>query len=77
MEGIATDTYSNIKKNFFCGPAGRAAFLLLSSLISVSYRPCGAAGALFFFYLCRLDGGGAFFSLVGKEAKAPSRNYVP
>ena len=26
MDGIATDTYSNIKKNFFCGPAGRSAF---------------------------------------------------
>ena len=53
---------------FIRGPAGRDRFLLLSSLKDVSYRPCGAAGALFLFYLCRLAGGGAFFSRERKEA---------
>ena len=57
------------------GPAGRTAFfLLLSSSKDVSYHPCGAAGTLFFRLASRLAGAGAFFSLVGKEPKAPSRD---
>ena len=57
------------------GPAGRTAFfLLLSSSKDVSYHPCGAAGTLFFRLASRLAGAVAFFSLVGKEPKAPSRD---
>ena len=51
----------------FLSAALRAA-PLLSSPKRGSYRPCGAG------LFCRLAGGGAFFSLVGKEAKAPSRD---
>jgi hypothetical protein len=58
-------------------PCGPPPLFLLSSLKNVSYRPCGAAGALFLFYLCRLAGGGAFFSRERKEAKDRLRNYVP